>query len=95
MHSLAEDEAGNIWMTQYGFTTDPRYESSVGFLRADRSGIVMFPSPSLYADSSDSCWDGTFTGFSGSGITVNKQNGDVWFTDYCRRRIGRIREVCE
>jgi len=29
----------------------------------------------------------------GAEMTVNPYNGDVWFADYCRRRVGRLRKV--
>jgi hypothetical protein len=93
MHSLAEDEDGNVWLTQYRWETSAGLAPSVGFWKADRSGVVMFPTLSLFNDSSFVCPTG-YAGYTGAGITVNRENGDVWFADYCRKRMGRLRKSC-
>jgi streptogramin lyase len=90
-HSVTEDAQGRAWFTQYGFLNDLSGASSVGYWKADRSGIVMFPSPSLYSGSNYSCPINNvpFYGFSGAGITIDG-SGNVWFADFCRKRIGKL-----
>jgi hypothetical protein len=96
MHSLVEDKAGNFWVSQYLFESDPALASTIGFWKADRSGFAMFPSPSLFSDSSDSCTSSSFGKFTGAGLALDRTNGDIWFADYCRERLGRLRKSdCE
>jgi hypothetical protein len=97
MHSVAEDAAGNVWFTQGGFVSDLQFASSIGFWKADRSGLIMFPSPSIYVDDENTlvhCGSvgNHLLGFSGAGIAVNKTTGEVWFSDFCSKRIGRVRK---
>ncbi len=99
--NVAEDLQGRVWFNQGGLVADNKYASSVGFWKGDRTSVVLFPSPQIYAGNSSSCTilgGPAFYGFSGADITINRDNNEVWFADYCRKRIGRIRpaenEVC-
>jgi len=92
-HGLVEDTGGNLWFNQGGFQSSLSLASSVGYWKADRSGIVLFPTLQLFPDSGDSCFNNTFFGYSGTGITVNQTNGEIWIADYCRKRIGRLRKI--
>ena len=31
---------------------------------------------------------GAFVSFTGAGITIDPDTGDIWFADYCRKRLG-------
>jgi hypothetical protein len=96
IHSVAEDAAGNVWFTQGGFVSEPEFASSIGFWKADRSGLILFPSPSIYIDEyssiTPSCPSG-LKGFSGAEIAVNQATGEVWFSDFCSKRIGRVKKI--
>lgn len=100
VHSLALDAAQNVWFTQGDDMTVSGSTSSVGYLRADRRGIVLLPPLSVFPFANT---DGTFCGttvplggqvnFNGAGITVDPADGTVWFADYCRKRLGSLRRL--
>jgi streptogramin lyase len=99
-HGVAEDPGGNVWFNLGGFQATTALASTVGYWKANRTGIILLPSPQLFPGSpGDFCFGGTTDYYSGAEITVNQTTanaqtaGDVWFADYCRKRVGRLRRI--
>ena len=98
VHSLAVDGVGNVWFTQGGPASDPTTTTSIGYIRADWSGIVLLPSMSLDPIGSTSHGDcgvplGAFVSFNGAGISVNPNTGDIWFVNYCRGQLDYLHKM--
>jgi len=98
VHSIAVDRAQNVWFTQDGPMSDPAAPTSIGYVLADWRGHVLLPPLSLYPffniDASycpTGRWE--FVSFTGAGIVVDPSTQDVWFADYCRKRLGRLRRL--
>jgi streptogramin lyase len=99
-HGVAEDAGGNVWFNLGGTQTTTALASTVGYWKANRTGIVLLPTPQLFPGSpGDYCFGGTTDYYSGAEITVNQTAlnaqtaGDVWFADFCRKRLGRLRRI--
>ena len=82
VHSLALDAKGNVWFTQGAKMGAPNLKTSVGYVTRDWGRIVKLPPLSLLVEDF----------FSGAGIAVDPGNNDVWFADYDKMRIGRLRK---
>ncbi len=83
MHSIAYDLEGRLWYTQHG---DPNVatEASLGFVTADWRHIVRLPSLGLFpADAAPAA----------NGVAVDPNTGDLYFCEFWRKRIGRLRLV--
>jgi streptogramin lyase len=98
VHSLALDHAQNVWFTQDGPISDTSARTSVGYVLADWSGYVLLPPLSLYPFfNSDGSYCQTdpqgFVSFTGAGISIDPDTQAIWFADYCRKRLGRLRRV--
>jgi len=85
VHSIAFDPEGNLWFTQHGAQEHDEYVS-VGFVTADQRHIIRLPPMSMFPG------DGAA---SGAGIAVDAETGDIWFSEFYRKRIGRLRMVPE
>ncbi|MFQ5870296.1 MAG: T9SS type A sorting domain-containing protein [Candidatus Zixiibacteriota bacterium] len=85
VHSIAFDLDGNLWFTQHGAQQHDEYVS-VGFVTADQRHIIRLPPMSMFPG------DGAA---SGAGIAVDAETGDIWFSEFYRKRIGRLRKVPE
>lgn len=94
VHSLAVDGAGRVWFTQGSVQDQPSDPATVGYVPSDQGPMRLFAPLSLYPFTSDgtNCVGpvGRFVSFNGAGIAVDPGNGEVWFADYCRRRLGRL-----
>ena len=80
VHSLAYDLSGNLWFT----TTASHIENnnlSVGYITPDWEQVVMLP-PLRYFPANGPVHS--------AGIAVDKKTGDIWFSEYERKRIGKL-----
>ena len=85
IHSIARDADGNLWFTQHA---DDAIETdtSVGYVTPDWAHVIRLPP---FAD---------FPGEGGpasTGIAIDEATGDIWFAEFWRQRIGRLRRVPE
>jgi hypothetical protein len=98
-HGVAEDAGGNVWFNLTGFQATIPFASTIGYWKANRTGLVLLPSPQHFPGSGSFCFGGTTDYYNGGEITVNlgtskaQTAGDVWFADYCRKRLGRLRRI--
>jgi streptogramin lyase len=98
VHSIAFDRRQNVWFTEGGPTSDPQAATSVGVVKADWTREVVMPPLSLYPFyNSTGTYCPTeihsFVSFIGTGIAIDPVPGDIWFADYCRKRLGRLRAL--
>jgi streptogramin lyase len=98
VHSLALDRAQNVWFTQDGPMSDVRAPTSVGYVLPDWSGYVLLPPLSLYPFfNSDGSYCPTdphaFVSFTGAGIGIDPGTQAIWFADFCRKRLARLRRL--
>jgi streptogramin lyase len=98
VHSLAIDHEHNVWFTQSGPMSDPSATTSVGYVTAGWGSFVVMPPLSLYPffnRTGEYCPTevGAFVSFIGAGISIDPDTGDIWFADYCRKRLGRLRRL--
>ena len=92
VHSIAVDAAGKIWITwspDLGHERDPAQLASVGYLDPATGHLLVFPPPSRFAFTDAA---GGYVSFGGAGVTVDP-SGAVWFADYFRHRLGRLRRL--
>jgi streptogramin lyase len=97
VHSIALGSDHNVWFTEAGPMSDAKASTAVGYVRADWDGTVLLPPLSLYPFyNSTGAYCPTdfdaFVSFTGAGIAFDGVTGDLWFADYCRKRLGRLRE---
>ena len=83
VHSIAYDLEGRLWYTQHG-SPDVTTEASLGFITADWDHIVRLPSLGLFPASAAPA---------ANGVAVDPTTGDLYFTEFWRKRIGRLRLV--
>ena len=96
VHSIAFDRDHNVWFTESGPFSAPESAASLGYVKQDWSAIVTLPPLSLYPfdnSTGDYCPSGlgAFVSFNGAGIAIDPATQDIWFADYCRQRLGRLR----
>ena len=95
LHSLAYDQQNNIWFAQAGPQSDPTTTTSLGYIISDWSAMVLFPPLSLFPFVSNGTHctpKGTFVSFNGSGIAIDPITQEIWFADFCRKRLGRLKK---
>lgn len=98
VHSIAFDGDGNVWFTESGPFSDPGSSASLGYVKQDWSALVLLPPLSLYPfynSTGNYCptAPGAFVSFNGAGIAIDPATQDIWFADYCRKRLGRLRRL--
>jgi len=98
VHSIAFDRRQNVWFTEGGPTSDPQAATSVGVVKADWTDEALLPPLSLYPfynSTGTYCPTeiNSFVSFIGTGIAIDPVAGDIWFADYCRKRLGRLRAL--
>lgn len=83
LHSMAYDAAGRLWYTLHTENA-PGLNAAVGYLTADESQMIRF-----------SPMDGTvgIGAWSAAGIAVDPTGGDLYFSEFWRKRIGRLQYV--
>jgi len=96
MHSLARDDAGNLWFGQ-GRTgardADPARGASIGYVQAGTGRVILLPPLSLYPFTSTGAEcrpAGEEVAHLGAGIAFDPRTSSVWFADFCRKRLGQI-----
>jgi streptogramin lyase len=90
IQEISEDPGGNLWFTQFSqLPGNFSLNATVGYWKADRSGVALFPPFALFPAPS-AC--PTNPGFQAVGVNA-AENGDVWFADYCRNQLGRLRKL--
>lgn len=80
VHSAAFDADGRLWFTIHGPQKGPG-RGSLGFVTPGWDAIVRLP---------------TLPGGEGSapdGIAIDPRTGDIWFAEYWRHRLGRLRKL--
>ena len=97
VHSIALDSGRNVWFTEGGPMSDAKASTAVGYVGVDWNGPVLLPPLSLYPFyNSTGAYCPTdldaFVSFTGGGIAIDPITGNVWFADYCRKRLGLLRE---
>ncbi|MCE9584782.1 MAG: hypothetical protein K8T20_20010 [Planctomycetes bacterium] len=78
VHSAAYDAQGRFWYTIHG-EDKPGCRASLGFVTADWKSIVRLPP--LPGDGPLTC----------DGIAIDPKTGDIWFAEFLRHRLGRLR----
>ncbi len=98
LHSIAYDPGNNLWFTMSYGHNDTR--STVGFLKPDWNTFVMLPALSAFSFPSQAPGSGPCNaplgenlGVMATGIVTDPVLGDLWFGDYCRKRVGRLRDA--
>lgn len=102
MHSLARDDAGNLWFGQgrsggSDETADGHEDAargaSIGYVQAGTGRVILLPPISLYryTSSGAECRPrGEPVAFLGAGIAFDPRTRSIWFADFCRKRLGQI-----
>jgi streptogramin lyase len=102
VHSLAVDAMDNTWFTHGGggAPADPLRAPEIGYATASGKGLVMLPPLSLYPFRSDGGTNycgvttaDTYVRSSPAGIAIHADTGDIWFADFCRHQVGRLRSL--
>ena len=83
VHSIAFDLEGRLWYTIHT-VADYHGEASLGYLTADFSHIVRLPSLEGFPADDPA---------SAAGVAIDPTTGDVYFCEFWRQRIGRLRRV--
>ena len=81
LHSIAYDKKGNLWFTPTASNVTDN-NLSIGYLTSDWQDIVML-SPLKYFEAKDSTHS--------AGIAIDPVTGDIWFAEFERERIGRLK----
>ncbi len=84
LHSIAYDPVGRLWFTQHTGKDQLDSTATLGFVTADSSAVVLLPSLAGY-DPDDAP--------SAAGIAIDPVTNDIWFAEFWRQRIGRLRWV--
>jgi hypothetical protein len=89
IHSAATDVAGNVWLSQGGGEVNCAQLTSVGFLQVNTNRVLMFPPLSFYPKMSGN--PPTCTAAGPAGLASDPTSSGMWFADFFRHRLGRIR----
>lgn len=83
LHSIAYDAQGRLWYTMHS-SDDSVRNASLGYISADWSSIVRLPSIDGF---------GTTDTAAAAGIALDPTTGDMYFCEFIRQRLGRLRQV--
>lgn len=83
VHSIAFDARGRLWFTQDA-TKDTATDASLGFITADGRQVVRLPSLGHFpADAVNAS----------TGIAIDRATGEIYFCEFQRKRLGRLRLI--
>jgi len=83
LHSIAFTPDGRLWFTEHG-PQEGATAASLGFVTQDWREIVRLPPLASFPGDGNAAT---------AGLAIDPATGDVWFCEYWRRRIGRLRRV--
>ena len=83
MHSIAFAPDRRLWFSEHG-PQKGATAASIGFVTADRGEVVRLPPLAAYSGNGNA---------GVAGLAIDPISGDVWFCEFWRRRIGRIRRL--
>ena len=85
VHSIDFDARGNLWFTIHT-ADEPDSAGSLGFVSGKFRHVVRLPSLAAFPGTG---------GASVAGVAVDRTSGDVWFAEFWRKRVGRLRPIPE
>jgi hypothetical protein len=99
VHSLSYDKSDNLWFSLSFQYNDMR--ATLGYMKPDWTTFVMLPPLSAFEDGSlftnpnipCNAAVGENLGVMATGVATDPDLGDIWFGDFCRKRVGRIRDA--
>lgn len=83
LHSIAFDAQNRLWFTQDA-TKDTATDASLGFITADGRHVVRLPSLADFPANAVNA---------STGIAIDRASGDIYFCEFQRKRLGRLRLV--
>ncbi len=81
VHSIAFDGRGRLWFTQDA-TKETATDASLGFITADGRHVVRLPSLGHFPANAVNA---------STGIAIDRSTGDIYFCEFQRKRLGRLR----
>src|SRR5581483_7753681 len=102
-HTIRLDARDNLWFGLTGSETNPGSRATIGYVKRDWKSIVLFPPLTIYPLDPNEvvctaahpyCFDPCYPGpmaAQPAGMAVDRATEDVWFADYDRIRLGRLR----
>jgi hypothetical protein len=102
-HTVYLDRAENVWFdTNSGQNADPTAVATAGYVKRDWKAAVLFPPLTLLpmapgelvaggACTNPNDPNDPFRGFHGAGVSVDYATDDIWFADFCRERLSRLK----
>ena len=86
LHSLMHDLHGNLWFTPTAgkIVAEEDNDLSVGFITPSWQHVVMLPTLARFPAISSP---------HSAGIAVDPNTGDIWFTEYTRKRIAKLQRL--
>lgn len=100
VHSIAYDSLDNLWFTLG--SNAPDLSPSIGYLEPGWTTFKTLPALHLISPLIESptpfpnaCVpaSGGLIGLHATGIAKDPNSDDLWFGDYCRKRVGRLRDA--
>jgi len=83
VHSIALDGRNRLWFTQDA-SKDTATDASLGFITADGRHVVRLPSLADFPANAVNA---------STGIAIDRATGDIYFCEFQRKRLGRLRLV--
>jgi streptogramin lyase len=83
MHSIAFAADGRLWFTEHG-PEKGATAASLGFVTPDWREMVRLPPLASFPANGNAA---------ATGLAIDQETGDVWFCEFWRHRIGRLRHV--
>jgi streptogramin lyase len=85
IHSIAYDTLGNLWYTIHT-PNEPHLKGSLGYLTPDWNHMTRLPPLKKFPGTGSAMAD---------GIAMDDTTGDIWFCEFQRKRIGRLKRLAE